>query len=64
MEALSPGVKWLGREADHLHLILKLKTSEIIPLLPPCAVVACTGTASVVTTFYFSKDFIWFISMH
>jgi len=63
MEALSPGVKWLGHEADHLHLILKLKTSEVIPLLPTCAIVACTGTASV-TTFYFSKDFIWFVFMH
>jgi hypothetical protein len=62
MEALSPGVKWLGREADHLHLILKLKTSEAIPLLPPCAFVSYTGTASV-TTIYFSKHF-YLVNFH
>jgi len=37
MEVLTLGLKWLGHEAAHLHLMPKFRMCGAIPLLPNTA---------------------------
>ena len=42
--SFSGGQSGLGHEAVHCHLVLRLRMSGAVLLLPPYSVIACTGT--------------------
>jgi hypothetical protein len=35
---------WVTKPTNNLHLVLRLRVSGAIPLFPPYAIMACTGT--------------------
>jgi hypothetical protein len=47
-EALSPGVKQLRHEIDHLHLMLRLRMCEAIPPIPPHIFMAWYSNTGVI----------------
>ena len=56
-EAVSPGVNQPGHEADtHHHLILRLRMSGAIPVIPICVFTTWMGTT--LPLFHFLFDFI------